>query len=70
MSKNIDTESKNVVFLLYRRNLVRPRARASYQTILQEESHTLDLLSIQIDKYKITIYPPIFHLRKQFLKAS
>ena len=38
-------------------------ARASYQSILQEESHTIDLLSIQIDKYnqmkyqnKITIF--------------
>ena len=44
--------------LLFRRNLVRPRASESesYQGILQEESHTIDLLlSIQIDKYEINI---------------
>ena len=27
----------------------------SYQLILQEESHTIDLLSIQIDKYEILL---------------
>ena len=31
-------------------NLVRPRP--SYQSILQEKSHTIDLQSIQIDKYE------------------
>ena len=44
--------------LLFRRNLVRPRARASqsYQWILQEKSHTIGLLSIQIDKYECIGY--------------
>ena len=31
----------------------------SYQWILQEESHTIDLLSIQIDKYKTIAMKPI-----------
>ena len=38
--------------LLVRRNPVRPRASYS-ELISEEESHTIDLLSIQIDKYKI-----------------
>ena len=42
--------------LLFRRNLVKPRASYSELSVnttrLQAEWHTIDLLSIQIDKYE------------------
>ena len=50
------TESKMLCsYFLEETQLGLELTRSSYQSILQEESHTIALLSIQIDKYKITI---------------
>ena len=52
-----DTESKTLYsHLIEETQLGLELASTSYQSILQEESHTIDLLSIQIDKYE-TQYP-------------
>ena len=55
-----DTKSKMLCsFYIEETQLGRELASSNYQLILQEESHTIDLLSIQIDKYeKYSFNPP------------
>ena len=45
-------------------------ARSSYQSTLQEESHTIDLLSTQIDKYYTSICPFSMHFSSANLSFS
>ena len=49
----LNTMNKKQCVLILKRNLVKSRAsQLKLSVILQEESHTIGLLSIQIDKYE------------------
>ena len=51
--KSKDTDSKTLCsYFIEETYLGLELARPSYQSILQEGSHTIDLQSIQTDKYK------------------